>query len=108
MPLLDHFRSSFSEDWPWESIHAAWANAIAANLNGGLLPPDYYALPLIKRGLLACARGGRESAGCEISRQPGVTRSTVSCRGSGSGFGRATGIMKSEVVLLMEAKKWVR
>ena len=50
MPLLDHFRAPLSEDWPWEGFHAAWASAIAAGLNRGVLPPDYYALPLIKRG----------------------------------------------------------
>jgi hypothetical protein len=39
-----------AEDWPWDSIHSAWANAIAKDLNQGILPPDYYALPLTKRG----------------------------------------------------------
>lgn len=50
MPLLDHFRPPLSDDWPWDGFHSAWANAIAAHLNRGVLPPDFYALPLIKRG----------------------------------------------------------
>ena len=50
MPLLDHFRSSWSADWPWESFHANWATKIADHLNDGLLPPDYYALGVVKRG----------------------------------------------------------
>jgi hypothetical protein len=50
MPLRDHFRPPLSDDWPWEGIHSAWANAIASHLNHGILPPNYYALPLIKRG----------------------------------------------------------
>lgn len=50
MPLRDHFRPPLSDDWPWEGVHSAWATAIAGHLNQGVLPPDYYALPLIKRG----------------------------------------------------------
>ncbi len=50
MPLLDHFHSPWSPDWPWEGIHAAWAANIAGGLNAGLLPPDYHAIPLIKQG----------------------------------------------------------
>jgi hypothetical protein len=50
MPLLDHFRSPWSPDWPWDGVHAAWAASIAAQLNRGLLPPDYHAIPLVKRG----------------------------------------------------------
>ncbi len=50
MPLLDHFRSPWSPDWPWDGVHAAWAASIAAHLNRGVLPPDYHAIPLIKRG----------------------------------------------------------
>jgi hypothetical protein len=50
MPLRDHFQPPLSDDWPWEGIHSAWANAIAAYLNRGVLPPEYYAVPQIKRG----------------------------------------------------------
>jgi Protein of unknown function (DUF4058) len=50
MPLLDHFRSPLSDAWPWDGIHANWATKIADQLNGGVLPPDYHAISLIKRG----------------------------------------------------------
>jgi hypothetical protein len=50
MPLLDHFRSSWSADWPWDGVHANWATKIADHLNSGLLPSDYHAISLIKRG----------------------------------------------------------
>ncbi len=50
MPLLDHFQPPLGDDWPWDGVHGAWAVAIAAQLNRGVLPPDYYALPLVKRG----------------------------------------------------------
>jgi len=43
MPLYDHCRPPLSEDFPWESIHSAWASAIAEQLNT-ILPPRYYAL----------------------------------------------------------------
>jgi hypothetical protein len=43
MPLHDHCRPPLSEDFPWESIHSAWASAIAERLNT-ILPPRYYAL----------------------------------------------------------------
>src|SRR2546421_9966043 len=50
MPLLDHFRSPWSDGWPWDGIHANWATKIADQLNAGALPPDYHAISLIKRG----------------------------------------------------------
>jgi len=50
MPLLDHFRGPLSEDWPWDGFHANWATKMADLLNAGLLPPDYHAISLIKRG----------------------------------------------------------
>jgi hypothetical protein len=50
MPLRDHFRPPFGDDWPWDGFHSAWANAIAAHLNRGVLPQGYYAIPQIKRG----------------------------------------------------------
>jgi hypothetical protein len=33
---------------PWEGLHGAWAGQIAAQLNEGILPPDYFAMPLVK------------------------------------------------------------
>ncbi len=50
MPLLDHFRPPLGDDWPWDGVHSAWAVAIASQLNDGVLPADYYAIPLVKRG----------------------------------------------------------
>jgi hypothetical protein len=50
MPLLDHFQAPLSIDWPWDAFHSAWASAIATHLNQSVLPEDYYALPLAKRG----------------------------------------------------------
>lgn len=50
MPLLDHFKPPLSLQRPWEGIHGAWAAAIATQLNHDLLPPDYFAMPLITIG----------------------------------------------------------
>lgn len=50
MPLHDHFHPPWSVRRPWEGFHAAWAGAIAFDLNGGVLPPDYYAMPLLQTG----------------------------------------------------------
>lgn len=49
MPLLDHFNPPLSRTHPWRSFHGAWAAAIARLLNQGVLPPGYYAVPLIDR-----------------------------------------------------------
>lgn len=43
MPLLYHFHPPLSERRRWESFHTAWAEAIAQQLNAGLLPPRYFA-----------------------------------------------------------------
>ncbi len=43
MNLLDHFHPPLSVARHWESFHSRWASAIADQLNGGLLPKDYYA-----------------------------------------------------------------
>jgi hypothetical protein len=43
MPLLDHFHPPLFPERAWESMHAAWANAIMARLNEALLPPVYFA-----------------------------------------------------------------
>lgn len=48
MPLLDHFQPPLSVHRPWLSIHSAWANAIVRQLNEGLLPERYYALPNVQ------------------------------------------------------------
>lgn len=50
MPLLDHFRPPLSERRPWESLHAAWAGALADALNDHVLPPGYVALEQVHAG----------------------------------------------------------
>ena len=46
MPLHDHFRPPWSVQRPWEGFHGAWAAAIAFHLNSGVLPAEYFAMPL--------------------------------------------------------------
>lgn len=48
MPLLDHFHPPLSRTHPWRAFHGAWA-AMARLLNGGVLPPGYYAVPFLDR-----------------------------------------------------------
>jgi hypothetical protein len=43
MPLLDHFHPPLSGKRHWESFHAAWATALADNLNEKWLPDGYVA-----------------------------------------------------------------
>jgi hypothetical protein len=50
MPLLDHFHPPWLKQRPWDSFHAAWANALAEQLNDGVLPPPFVALPLTHQG----------------------------------------------------------
>jgi hypothetical protein len=49
MPLQDHSQPPLANDFPWESIHSAWASKIADNLNE-ILPPRYFALENKKFG----------------------------------------------------------
>src|SRR3979490_1058841 len=49
MPLLDHFHPPLSRTHPWRAFHGAWAAAMARLLNGGVLPPGYYAVPFLHR-----------------------------------------------------------
>src|SRR3954464_4186887 len=49
MPLLDHFNPPLNRTHPWRSFHGAWAAAVARLLNQGVLPPGYYAVPLVDR-----------------------------------------------------------
>ena len=49
MPLLDHFHPPLSRTHPWRGFHGAWAAAMARLLNGGILPPGYYAVPFLDR-----------------------------------------------------------
>ena len=50
MPLRDHFRPPLSLRRQWQSVHSAWANAIAGHLNEELLPERYVALPNVVLG----------------------------------------------------------
>jgi hypothetical protein len=49
MPLLDHFNPPLNRTHPWRSFHGAWAAAMARLLNQDVLPPGYYAVPLMDR-----------------------------------------------------------
>ncbi len=49
MPLLDHFHTPLSRTHPWRGFLGAWAAAMARLLNGGVLPPGYYAVPFLDR-----------------------------------------------------------
>jgi hypothetical protein len=49
MPLLDHFNPPLNRTHPWRSFHGAWAAAMSRLLNQGILPPGYYAVPLVDR-----------------------------------------------------------
>jgi hypothetical protein len=50
MPLLDFFHPPLSKIRHWEGMHNAWANALRDQLNGGLLPPRYFAEVQISLG----------------------------------------------------------
>ncbi len=49
MSLLDHFHATLAPHRKWESFHAFWSTAIAANLNSRL-PPRYFAEAQIHLG----------------------------------------------------------
>jgi hypothetical protein len=50
MPLLDHFVAPLSVSHPWRGFHSSWAGAIVRQLNNGVLPPPFYAIPNIDLG----------------------------------------------------------
>jgi hypothetical protein len=66
MPLLDHFNPPLSRTHPWRSFHGAWAAAMARLLNQGVLPPGYYAVPLVDRD-------GPVEIDVAALREPGAT-----------------------------------
>jgi len=43
MPLLDHFHPPLSIEYHWESFHSKWANELVDELNGKLLPKEFFA-----------------------------------------------------------------
>jgi hypothetical protein len=48
LPLHDHFHPPWSIRRPWKGFHVAWAAAIAFHLNSGVLPAEYFAMPLLE------------------------------------------------------------
>jgi len=50
MPLHDHFHRPLSVHGPWQGFHSAWASALTHQLNHGLLPPHYFAMPTVQPG----------------------------------------------------------
>jgi hypothetical protein len=50
MPLQDHLHPPLSQRRHWEGLHSAWANALATQLNLGLLPARFFAEPHITVG----------------------------------------------------------
>ena len=75
MPLLDHFNPPLNRTHPWRSFHAAWAVTMSRLLNQGLLPPGYYAVPLVDREGpieidVATLRDQQTSVSAEIASMP--------------------------------------
>jgi hypothetical protein len=77
MPLLDHFNPPLNRTHPWRSFHGAWAAAMARLLNQGVLPPGYYAVPLLDRDgpveinvAALCENGAPAPPGGEAVPQP--------------------------------------
>jgi hypothetical protein len=50
MALQNHFRPPLSVTHPWRGFHSTWAATIAKQLNGGVLPSRFYAIPNIDLG----------------------------------------------------------
>jgi len=50
MPLKNHFVPPLSVTHPWSGFHGAWAMTITQQLNGGVLPPGFYAIPTVQLG----------------------------------------------------------
>jgi hypothetical protein len=50
MALLNHFLPPLSVTHPWRGFHSAWATTIAQELNQGVLPARFYAIPNVELG----------------------------------------------------------
>src|SRR5437879_192501 len=50
MPLKNHFIPPLSVTHPWSGFHGAWAMTITQQLNGGVLPTGFYAIPTVELG----------------------------------------------------------
>jgi hypothetical protein len=53
MPLLDPFHPPLKKRRHWQSLHNTWAGALRDQLNGSLLPADFFAEVQIKLGTVA-------------------------------------------------------
>src|SRR5262245_50962011 len=73
MPLLDHFTPPLTSTRKWPAIHGPWIAFIVQQLNGGVLPDRYVAVPNESRGGIeidvAALRNG--SAPAEVPANPG-------------------------------------
>ncbi len=78
MPLRDHFHPPLSVERPWQGIHGAWAAGIAGRLNQDLLPPEYFALPLVSvRGQVEVDVGSFEREATISGQGNGGTAATA-------------------------------
>jgi len=50
MPLLNHFVAPLNVSHPWRGFHSTWAATIARQLNDGVLPPRFHAIPNVDLG----------------------------------------------------------
>jgi hypothetical protein len=50
MALFNHFVPPLSVTHPWRGFHSTWASTIARQLNEGLLPARFYAIPNVDLG----------------------------------------------------------
>jgi hypothetical protein len=50
MPLLNHFVAPLNVTHPWRGFHSTWAATIARQLNDGVLPPLFHAIPNVDVG----------------------------------------------------------
>jgi hypothetical protein len=48
MPLLNHFAAPLNLSHPWRGFHSTWAATIARQLNDGVLPPRFHAIPNVE------------------------------------------------------------
>jgi hypothetical protein len=50
MALRDHFHPPLSVQRPWQGVYSTWASALVSQLNHGVLPRLYFAMPNVKLG----------------------------------------------------------
>jgi hypothetical protein len=71
MPLLDHYHGALKVDRHWESFHAAWAGALADDLNRRL-PEHYFAEELTHAGSVVEIDVGTFEGSTEVSARAAV------------------------------------